>query len=70
MQNQLYILRETFCDIGCFCVFALHPIQVHLPLAFKKGAGLVCCIADGVIGYNPEAMQNTWKVCSVSGLHY
>lgn len=34
---------------------------IHLPFAFKKGVLAPQCLADGVLGYNPEKMSKTWK---------
>ncbi|XP_078372439.1 aldo/keto reductase slr0942-like [Oculina patagonica] len=34
---------------------------IHLPCAFKKDAPHPSCIADGVIGYSPQGIANTWK---------
>ena len=63
IKHELYELYELQRKVRVL-LHSLVSNEVHIPCAFKKDAKVPTrCIADGVIGYSPEGIASTWKVC-------
>jgi len=74
-REDIFVTSKLWCnchapeDVLPACQETLKNLQldyldlylVHFPLAFKKDSPYPRCIADGVIGYSPEGIANTWK---------